>query len=1091
MKAIRQLFVWILGAALSAVPAVAQTTFASITGTITDSGGAVIPNVTVEATHVASNYKYTVASNEAGAYTLAQLREGEYVLRAVSSGFQEFVVQGIQLVSRDQRRIDVQLQVGAVETRIEVSTGATLIETETARIGDTKGADMLKSLPLNSRSLYNFLGLTPGVVAAGDGIASRRFAGSRLNQSEQSIDGITVSNGFDGTQISPLVSYIESFQEVRVDMANNTADIGSVGQVTVISKSGSNDFHGNVFDYYSTPWFRARDPFAAQRGTGITHTPGVSAGGPILIPGLYDGRNRSFFFGSFETSRGSQVLQLLNPTVPLPSWRAGNFSGETAVLRDPFAGGAPFAGNIIPASRINPVSQRYQDRFYPLPNFGDSTRLAAQNYREQITRDFNPNTYYTTRIDHRFSDKSFLFGRWTWNRSHSREYESNLPTVGIRWQTRDTRALNLSYTHTISSNLISETRWGYAYNDNPRNGPLVGQEVISQLGITGLVPDLPDINGLLDVSWVGVGLTRVQQTPWRHPGFKNHFQQIQEHLNWYRGKHALKTGFQVSRVNFQDQNANDALFGRVNFSNRFTGHAYGDFLLGAPTNMNRAFPPLLIDESRWSYEFFATDDWKVTPTLTMNLGVRYELKPGYTERNGRLAIFDIGSGRIVVPDGSLGRVSPLVPAGYVDIVEASQAGYSSSRLMDLDKNNLAPRIGIAWRPLGPNTVIRAGYGFFYDVVVRAPSAGGSPFVLNEPQATNPTGVPAVVFPRIFPDQGGQLSTIGLPSAIRKDIRVPFSMQYNFTIEHQRWNTGFRMSYIGTNTRQGEWGYNINAPLPSDQPFVSKPRLFPRYPAITYISNGAGHQYHSYTAEIERRWLNGFSYQWSWVWARDIGDLERGASPENPYDRSRERGVWTDIPTHRVTGNLIYELPFGKGKPFLNSMGRAANHVVGGWEISAIYSYYSGQFLTPLWTGPDPVGITFTSSTTAPTVTLRPDHLRNGNLQSGAQSTGRWFDASAFAPPQRGSFGTSARGVIVGPDSNIVHFGLVKYIHLTERLRARAELTATNAFNHPNYSLPNMNISNPDSVGVISDVGDTSGLDSSGARSFRAGIRLEW
>jgi hypothetical protein len=380
---------------------------------------------------------------------------------------------------------------------------------------------------------------------------------------------------------------------------------------------------------------------------------------------------------------------------------------------------------------------------------------------------------------------------------------------------------------------------------------------------------------------------------------------------------------------------------------------------------------------------------------------------------------------------------------------------------------------------------------FYDVVPRAVSAGGSPFVLNEPQFTNPANNPTVVFPQVFPGQGGSLSTIGLPSAIRGDLRVPFSMQYNATIEHQRWNTGFRLSYIGTNTRQGEWAYNINSPLPNTQPFVDKPRLFPRYPAISYISNGAGHQYHGLQAEVERRFANGLSYQGSWTWARDIGDLDRGASPENPYDRSRERGVWQDIPTHRVTGNLIYELPMGRGKPLFGNAGGITNHIVGGWEVSAIYSYYSGQFLTPTWTGPDPVGIAFTSSRTAPNVTLRPDHLHDANLPSGERSTGRWFDVSAFDAPQPGSFGTAARGVIVGPDSNVWHFGLMKSIFLTERTRLRAELTSTNFLNHPNYDNPNTNISDLGTVGVINGVAGVSELDGSGARSFRAGLRFEW
>ncbi|MGH9202262.1 MAG: carboxypeptidase-like regulatory domain-containing protein, partial [Vicinamibacterales bacterium] len=229
-----------------AAAAAAQTTFATITGLVTDPNGAIVPGATVVVTHLASNYRYTATSNNAGHYTLAQLREGEYSLRATAAGFRDFAAQGIGLVSQDLRRIDIQFAIGAVETTVEVSAGATLIETETARISDSKGASALKSLPMNTRSLWNFVGLTPGVVQAGGGSSTRRFAGSRANQSDASIDGITISNAYDGTQISPLVSFIESYEEVRVDMANNTAEFGAIGQVTIISKGGSNNLHGNL-----------------------------------------------------------------------------------------------------------------------------------------------------------------------------------------------------------------------------------------------------------------------------------------------------------------------------------------------------------------------------------------------------------------------------------------------------------------------------------------------------------------------------------------------------------------------------------------------------------------------------------------------------------------------------------------------------------------------------------------------------------------------------------------------------------------------------------------------------------------------------
>jgi hypothetical protein len=1085
------------GAAFAVAPSTAsaprQTTFATLTGIVTDSAGAVVPGATVEARHLGSNYTYTTATNAVGHYTLGQLRDGEYVLRVHLTGFKEFIAQHIQLAAQDLRRIDVRLEIGAMEATVEVSAGATLIETETARISDSKDARALKSLPLNTRQLWDYLSLTPGVVQAGGGSSTRRFAGSRANQSDASIDGITVSNGTDGTQISPLVSYVESFQEFRVDMANNTAEYGAIGQVTVVSKSGTNQFRGNVFDYYSTPLFRARNPFSPTRSSGIRHVPGASVGGPVRLPGLYNGRDRTFFFHSFETSRGSPSQQLLNPTVAPAAWRDGDFSGllPGTVIRDPLNNNTPFPGNRIPASRLNPVSRRIQERFFPLPNFGDTSQLVSQNYRENKTRSFDPNTYYTIRVDHRFSPESFVFARWTWNRSYSRGYEGNLPTIGQRWQTRDTRAFNVSFTRTLRSNMINEFRFGLAYNDNPRHGPLMGRQVAQELGIEGLVSDLPDINGVPNVGFSGIGLTGITQTQWRHPGFLNFVHQYQEHLSWNHGRHNVKMGALLSRVRFSDDQASNNLFGNVTFSNRFTGHPYADFLLGIPTTAARAFPPVRIDRTRWSYDLFVTDDFKVRPNLTINAGLRYELHPAWAEQTGQQALFDVETGKIVVPDGALSKVSPLLPRGYVDVVEASRVGLHPSRLLKNDANNVAPRIGIAYRPWGSSTVIRTGYGIFFDIIPRTVSTGGAPFVINEPSFTNPTTAPTVIFPRVFPSAVGGPTQVGLPSATRPDLRTPYSMQYNVTLERQQWNTGFRISYIGTNTRQGEWGYNINQPLPDTSRYIDKPRRFPNYPAITYIDNGAGHQYNSLTLEAERRFARGLAYQFSYVLARDIGDLERGESAENAYDRRRERGDWLDIPRHRVAGYVLYELPFGKAKRFLTAAHPLVRSVAGDWELSVVYQHHSGQFLTPLWTGPDPTGTAFTSSGTAPQVTIRPNLLHDPNLPPSERTTSRWFDSTAFGPPTPGSFGTAAKGVIKGPGSEVWDLGLAKHFDLGERLRLRWELTATNFLNHPNWSNPATNISSLAQVGVISGVGDVSDLDPSGPRSFRMGIRLDW
>jgi hypothetical protein len=372
---------------------------------------------------------------------------------------------------------------------------------------------------------------------------------------------------------------------------------------------------------------------------------------------------------------------------------------------------------------------------------------------------------------------------------------------------------------------------------------------------------------------------------------------------------------------------------------------------------------------------------------------------------------------------------------------------------------------------------------------------GVPYLLNEAPFTNPADNPVVVLPRVFPAAGAAgPSSVALPFAVNPDLRIPYSLQYNLTLEHSRWGNGFRLSFISTGTRKTDYFYDYNAPLPDDRPYASKPRPFPQYPGISYFTNGAGHQYRAMTAEVERRMSKGLQFQSSWTWARDIGDVERGRSPENPHDRLRDRGVWTDIPTHRFTTNLIYELPVGRGRTFMTRVNRLVDFVIGGWDISAVYSYYSGMFLTPLWTGPDPAGTAFSSSTTPANVTIRPDRLRDGNLPGDQRSINGWFDAAAFARPPVGRFGTSSTGVIKGPDVNVWHMGFYKSFPVREQLRFRYEATATNFFNHPNYSNPAMNISQVGAVGVITGTGGVHGQavgDYGAARTFRMGLRMEW
>jgi hypothetical protein len=316
------------------------------------------------------------------------------------------------------------------------------------------------------------------------------------------------------------------------------------------------------------------------------------------------------------------------------------------------------------------------------------------------------------------------------------------------------------------------------------------------------------------------------------------------------------------------------------------------------------------------------------------------------------------------------------------------------------------------------------------------------------------------------------------------------MQYNLTVEHQRWDTGFRLSYVGTNTRQGVWSYDFNQPVPDTRPYLDKPRAFPNYPAVNYATNGAGHQYNSLTVEVKRTTSSGLHYQAYYTLARDIGDLEDGQSPENAYDRRRERAVWSDIPTHRLSGNAIYDLPFGKGKKFAAGGGRAMNALAGGWSLSVIGALENGFFLTPFWTGPDPTGTRYTSSRTAPNVTLRPNALRDANISNPTPSL--WFDAAAFSAPTPGFFGSSAKGVIKGPGTQVLHATIAKQFSIRERFRLRFELNASNVLNHPNYVDPDTNISNKATVGTINNVVNRNNkMDMAIPRYVQLIMRLQW
>src|SRR4051794_11984342 len=1072
--------------------AAAQTTYAAITGTVTDSTGAVLKGAAVTATNVETGVTTKATTNSDGVYTVPQLREGPYLLSIVAPGFREFIVTDLALVTRDLRHIDAKLEVGGVEAAVQATGGNAPIELDSARISDTRTAEQLRTLPLNDPGVWSYLAISP-MLSLRSGTYS--FAGSKYNQSQFAIDGTTMSDGVGESPIGPLANYIESFKEVKIDLANNSAEFPSLGQVTIVSKSGTNNLHGSVFDYYQSPGLRARNPFSGTRQAGVLHFPGFAAGGPMVIPGVVNGRSRTFWFVSGETVAGSATSADLNPTVPIPAWRQGDFSALGLPIRNPLTGEVYQDGR-IPAAALNPVSLKIQERFYPLPNTGDASALRANNFRQTIPVDRSKPYYGTARIDHNFSNVDRVFARVTMHQATNPVWEGNLPAFGMRDQLRQDKALTLSYTRLIGSSLVNEARFGHTYNNNPISGPLSGREVTDSLGLVGLAPGLPDVGGVFKMTFPGTGLTGLSQVDASNPGFLNRIEQFTDQLTWLRGTHSVKGGLELRRTDWDELTAPSNLFGTVDFTGRYTGQAYADFLLGLPNTASRAFPPAAALRGRYVYDSFVQDDWKVTRNLTVNLGLRYELHPGWFERGDHLAFFDITSGNIVVPDGALGKISPLMPAGYVNVVTAGSLGLPSRSLIHTDRNNVAPRLGFAYRPFGgESTVLRGGYGLYYDMMPIDLWASRAPFVFQETTFTNPAA-PTVVFPRVFPSAGTSgPAAIALPLAVNPNLQLPYSHQLNVTAEHQRWNTGFRLSYVATLGRQMWYTRDANAPQPDGRLYVDKPRPFPQYPDISYADNGASHDYQGATIEAERRMSKGLFVQLAYTAARDTGNTQDWTTRiENPFDLNADTGRDSATPAHRVTSAVMYELPFGRDRKWLTNAPRLVNLALGGWELSGVGFVQSGSFLTPTISMPDPTGTRFTTAAARPTVTLRPDQLRDSALED--PTVAAWYDVSAFAAAPVGRFGSAERGSIVGPGLNLWHLGVHKRFKLGDSAGApslRIELTSTNAFNVPQYGNPNVNVTPTNvSAGRISSIGGTAGaIQQAGMRSMRLGIRAEW
>jgi hypothetical protein len=1071
----------------------AQTTLGTIRGLATDATGAVAPEVRISVRNVDTNISRQIATGSTGDYEVTQLIPGRYEVTADKPGFRRVVVSNVLLETSATVRVDLRLEVGEVATAVNVEAAAPVINTESADVAAVRSNEVIERMPINGRGqwdgyIYELNKLIPGVVQAS---GTTSFAGGRGGQNSIMTDGISQRSVLFATSIGQGGAGMEMTGEVRIQMANDKAEAMLPAGGYTTTRSGTNSYHGSLFWYHSNSRLAARSTFSLDVPFQIRNNYGGSFGGPIR-------KNRTFFFSTYERFplRNERIF---NPNVPTVAFRRGDFSSllPQTVVRDPLTG-APFAGNVIPADRLSQTAVRIQERFYPLPNFGSANSWQT-NWRGTL-----PSSQFKTlvenRFDHKFSEANSMFLRISWNRAGVNAWDSNLPTMPIRWQDRRATTMTFSDTHIFSPTVINEFRFGIMREHNPTDHPgLDGPALVREFGLQGITwnPQLAKGDPVFSFNnFQQAGSTSLFQD------VRERISQVVNNVTWTRSKHVIKTGVEFRwnvGSNFPGGTSFPVLqFGQFSFTGAFSSFDYADFLLGIPQTASRANAAPLIYAVNTDMALFLQDDWKITPKLTLNLGVRYDYNPPYHEREDYIYNFDPASGRVIVPsEKALSRVNPLFPSNLVPVVTAAQAGVPKS-LFYTDLNNFVPRFGFAYRPFTTlRTVIRGGYGIYTDDQTSSlwRIGTGGPFISQETFTNSVTGgAPRFQFPNAFPAGFG---AIGVQSfnAIDPHLRNPYIQQWNLTLEQEVLNMGLRISYIGTYNRQLVWVQNVNQPVPGVQTFNDNLRRFPALRDILLRQNGGIQNYNSLHVVAERKMQSGLYYQLGWTWASNLtdtpGDSESGSQPQNAYGRSLEYGNVTYSPRHRLAGMVLYELPFGRGKQFLTSLNGVANWLIGGWTISSILISQTGQFFSPSFNG-------FDVSNTNLTGNQRPDRVGNGNLPASQRSISRWFDNTAFVVPgdtngdgrpdvNVGRFGNSAPNILEGPGFLNFDAGLYKSFQITERFRAQLEGTFTNALNHPNYGLPNTNIRSS-SVGLITSLYTSY---AGGPRSGQVGLRVEF
>ena len=1108
---------------LIALPAaaIAQSTFGTLTGTVSDPAGAVVVNATVMITNLGTQASRTLITSGEGNYLAANLDPGRYRITVESSGFAR-LTREVELLARQIVRVDARLETAATSQSVDINA-STAITTETATIADSKSGREINELALNFRatdqpSPITVATLAPGVQQDRSGYIS--VAGGQPYTTSFSIDGISTQNVRNGGASRDLFPSVEAIAEFKVSSSNNNAEFSQVSDLTTISKSGGNDYHGTTYWFHQNSALNATNPFGevgpdGRRINSPSHTStfGGALSGPFNLPKRYfgplgyEGRNRSFFFFDYEGVRRNN-RRTLPQFVPPDAFRAGDLSS--------------LGLGQIP---VNPTSARILDLLYQRQNQPTGADISRPNYIVNAPYNFSADGF-DARGDHNFNDRHKVFARFTYKNLETVGVDSQLPNSATQRNyntkfgdfTNSIKVRNLagSYNFLIRPSLINEFRAGYSTFNVAYDYPLAGQgaQIIQALGITGL-PTPPALGGIPNFFFTD-GSFMPTNSSGRPHSTATKIWQFNDNLTWTKGRHTIKGGGDFQRISYRDYLsffAGDD-FGEYAFTGLITGNAFADFLLGIPTYTTYAANGPDTKPFAYHYGFYLQDDFRVTQKLTLNYGLRYELHPPFSDETNQLANFDrfASGGRVVVQnEAGLQLVAPSFrnDIGNTPIVVASSAGLPET-LRRTDRNDFNPRVGFAYRPFKDNkTVIRGGAGVYTVTVLGSVlyslagiATSNAPVFIN---ALVPGQGFRLQFPNVFP--AGAAGSGGVPDfrrANQTDLTDPYSIQWNLTVERELWrNSGLRLTYTGSKTRNLIHSPDLNQVQPNTLGYaaVSNTRPFPNFNAVLTRDNGPSAKYHAFTAEFSRRFSSGLSFQNSYTLTKNLSNaggaapdsfaFENGPTTLNNFDLAADYGNVSFSRRHRFVSSFLWELPVGPGRRFLNGLKGFGNAVAGGWQVTGITLLQTGPYLTPTFTGSDPSGTGVLLR--GVTATQRPDRVGDGNLEH--PTADAYFDLNAFvAPPNNiGRFGNAGVGILRGPGTASFSMTLGKQFGLTERLKMRYEAAFSNLFNHTNLEIPsNLNIgsiaSPSTSFGRITNV---QSVDQAGPRIIQMSLRLSF